>query len=134
MDWFGHRVAVIRYPPSILISLQWRVLVCYYKPFYSIQGFCDISIFRLVLQLVAVFYLWGWRVAIFPTARYQHRHIMMPDTFPSFPALTRSQLRVRPGRGARALTMVMNGYRFTLGGKQQLIMWRLRGGMMVTSE
>jgi len=31
--------AAIRNPHTVLLSLQWRVIACYYKPFYSIQGY-----------------------------------------------------------------------------------------------
>lgn len=85
-------------------------------------------------QIAVVLFLWEWRVAIFQTAHYQHRHSTARITRRSCLASTKSPAKVTPEPGARKLMTLISGCRFLLDEKLQSPKWQLRGGMILTLE
>ena len=79
--------------------------------------FFEILIY-VIKQIAVAFFLLVWKVAIFPTAQYQHRRIMTQDTSRSSRDSIRYPAQARRGPGAHVQTMATNGCRSTLGGKQ----------------
>ena len=72
----------------------------------------------MIKQIAVAFFLLVWKVAIFPTAQYQHRRIITPNTSRSSRDSITSPVQVKQESGAHVQTMATNGCRSTLGGKQ----------------